>query len=141
MNLTRLAIRIYEKAEEEATPEYEFKTLMWDFLSKCTVSIVKSHLLDGACYYNQKTKEMDIRLPKLLSYLRANRDLRSIRKLTFDLKHVLQAEKINGTVKDALGNYKSCPTWRYKEDRDNFVITLNQGQELLELEDKNDEED
>ena len=141
MNLTRLAIRIYEKAEEEATPEYEFKTLMWDFLSKCTVSIVKSHLLDGACYYNQKTKEMDLRLPKLLSYLRANRDLRSIRKLTFDLKHVLQAEKINGTVKDALGNYKSCPTWRYKEDRDNFVITLNQGQELLELEDKNDEED
>ena len=114
---------------------------MWDFLSKCTVSIVKSHLLDGACYYNQKTKEMDIRLPKLLSYLRANRDPRSIRKLTFDLKHVLKAEKINGTVKDALGKYKSCPTWRFKEDRENFVITLNQGQELLELEDKNDEED
>ena len=53
---------------------------------------------------------MDIRLYKLLEYLRANRDPRSTRKLTFDLKHVLKAEKINGTVKDAHGKYKSCPT-------------------------------
>jgi len=84
---------------------------------------------------------MDIRLPKLLSYLRANRDPRSIRKLTFDLKHILKAEKINGTVKDALGTYKSCPTWRYKEDRANFVVTINQGQKQLLLEEENNEED
>ena len=141
MNLNRLAIRIYEKAEEEATPEYEFKTIMWDFLSKCTVSIIKSDLLDGACYYNEKTKEMDIRLPKLLSYLRANRDPRSIRKLTFDLKHILNAEKINGTVKNAVGKYKSCPTWRFKESRENFVITINQGQKQLQLEEAKNEED
>jgi hypothetical protein len=141
MNLARLAIRNYEKAEEEATPEYEFKMLMWDFLSKCTVSIIKSDLLDGACYYNQKTKEMDIRLPKLLSYLSANRDRRSIRKLTFDLKHILKAKKINGTVKNALGKLKSCPTWRFKEDRENFVVTINQGQKQLLLEEENNEED
>ena len=131
MNLNRLEKRIYEKAEEEATPEYEFKALIWDFLNKCTVSIVKSHLLDGACYWNQKTKEMDIRLYKLVSYLKTNRDFRPIRKLTFDLKHILNAEKINGKVKNAFGNEKSCPTWRFKEDRENFVITLNQGQEQL----------
>jgi hypothetical protein len=140
MNLARLAIRNYEKAEEEATPEYEFKILMWDFLSKCTVSIIKSDLLDGACYYNQKTKEMDIRLPKLLSYLKANRDPRSITKLTFDLKHVLKAEKINGTVKNTHGKYKSCPTWRFKEARENFVVTINQGQKQLLLEEENNEE-
>ena len=138
--MERLKKRIYEKAEEEATPEYEFKILMWDFLSKCTVSIIKSDLLDGACYYNQKTKEMDIRLPKLLSYLRANRDPRSIRKLTFDLKHVLKAEKINGTVKNTHGKYKSCPTWRFKEARENFVVTINQGQKQLLLEEENNEE-
>ena len=138
--MERLRKRIYEKAEEEATPEYEFKTIMWDFLSKCTVSIIKSDLLDGACYYNEKTKEMDIRLPKLLSYLRANRDPRSIRKLTFDLKHILKAEKINGTVKNAVGKYKSCPTWRFKEKRENFVVTINQGQKQLQLEDKNEED-
>jgi hypothetical protein len=141
MNLARLAIRNYEKAEEEATPEYEFKMLMWDFLSKCTVSVIKSDLHDGACYYNQKTKEMDIRLPKLLSYLSANRDRRSIRKLTFDLKHILKAKKINGTVKNALGKLKSCPTWRFKEDRENFVVTINQGQKQLLLEEENNEED
>ena len=141
MNLARLAIRNYEKAEEEATPEYEFKILMWDFLSKCTVSVIKSDLHDGACYYNQKTKEMDIRLPKLLSYLSANRDRRSIRKLTFDLKHILKAKKINGTVKNALGKLKSCPTWRFKEDRENFVVTINQGQKQLLLEEENNEED
>ena len=141
MMMERMKKRIHEKAEEEATPEYEFKMLLWDFLSKCTVSIIKSDLLDGACYYNQKTKEMDIRLPKLLSYLRANRDLRSIRKLTFDLKHILKAEKVNGTVKNALGKYKSCPTWRFKEDRENFIVTINQGQKQLQIEEKNNEED
>ena len=141
MNLARLAIRNYEKAEEEATPEYEFKMLMWDFLSKCTVSVIKSDLHDGACYYNQKTKEMDIRLSKLLSYLSAIRDRRSLRKLTFDLKHILNAEKVNGQVKNALGKLKSCPTWRFKEDRENFVVTINQGQKQLLLEEENNEED
>jgi hypothetical protein len=140
MMMERLKKRIYEKAEEEATPEYEFKTLMWDFLRRCSVSIEKSDLLDGACYYNQKTKEMDIRLYKLLEYLRANRDPRSTRKLTFDLKHVLKADKINGTVKNVHGKYKSCPTWRFKEDRENFLITLNQGQKQLQIEEKNNEE-
>ena len=141
MNLKRLAIRNYEKAEEEATPEFEFKTLMWDFLSKCTVSVIKSDLHDGACYYNLKTKEMDIRLPRLISYLKANRDPRTLRKLTFDLKHVLNAEKINGTVKNALGKYKSCPTWRFKEKRENFVVTINEGQKQLKLEEDKNEED
>ena len=141
MNLNRLAIRNYEKAEEEATPEFEFKTLMWDFLSKCTVSVIKSDLHDGACYYNLKTKEMDIRLPRLISYLKANRDPRTLRKLTFDLKHILNAEKINGTVKNALGKYKSCPTWRFKEKRENFVVTINEGQKLLKLEEDKNEED
>ena len=140
MNLARLAIRNYEKAEEEATPEYEFKMLIWDFLSKCTVSVIKSDLHDGACYYNQKTKEMDIRLSKLLSYLSAIRDRRSLNKLTFDLKHILKAEKVNGQVKNAHGKYKSCPTWRFKEDRENFVVTINQGQKQLLLEEENNEE-
>ena len=140
MNLARLAIRNYEKAEEEATPEYEFKMLIWDFLSKCTVSVIKSDLHDGACYYNQKTKDMDIRLSKLLSYLSAIRDRRSLNKLTFDLKHILKAEKVNGQVKNAHGKYKSCPTWRFKEDRENFVVTINQGQKQLLLEEENNEE-
>ena len=139
--MDRLEKRIYEKAEEESTPEYEFRALIWDFLNKCTVSVVKSHLLDGACYWNQATKEMDIRLYKLLDYLRANRDFRPIRKLTFDLKHILNAEKINGTVKNNHGIYKSCPTWRFKEDRENFIITLTPEQKKLQTKEQRNEED
>ena len=83
---------------------------------------------------------MDIRLSKLLSYLIAIRDRRSLNKLTFDLKHILKAEKVNGQVKNAHGKYKSCPTWRFKEDRENFVVTINQGQKQLLLEEENNEE-
>jgi len=36
--------------------------------------------------------------------------------------------------------YKSCPTWRFKEDRENFVVTINQGQKQLLLEEENNEE-
>ena len=139
--MERLEKRIYEKAEEEATPEYEFKILIWDFLSKCTVSIIKSDLLDGACYYNQETKEMDIRIHKLMEYLKANRDFRPIRKIAFDLKHLLKAEKINGKVKDTFGKEKSCPTWRFKENPKNFVITLAPGQQQQQIENKKNEED
>ena len=138
MNLARLAIRNYEKAAEEATPEYEFKTLIRDFLSKCTVSVVKSHLLDGACYYNQETKEMDIRIHKLMEYLKANRDFRPMRKVCIDLKHLLKAKKLNGYVTNIFGKEKSCPTWRFKEDPENFTITVTPGQQ--QIEEKKDEE-
>jgi len=140
MNLARLAKRNYEKAAEESTPEYEFKALIQNFLNRCTVSIVKSHLLDGACYYNQETKEMEIRIHKLMDYLKANRDFRPVRKLTFDLKHLLKAKKVNGYVKNIFGKEKSCPTWRFKEDRENFIVTINQGQKQLQIKEKNNEE-
>ena len=43
-------------------------------------------------------------------------------------------------MKNAVGKYKSCPTWRFKEKRENFVVTINQGQKQLQLEDKNEED-
>jgi hypothetical protein len=82
---------------------------------------------------------MDIRIHKLMEYLKANRDFRPIRKIAFDLKHLLKAEKINGKVKDTFGKDKSCPTWRFKEDRENFIITLAPGQQ--QIENKKNEED
>jgi hypothetical protein len=137
MNIGRLSKMSYEKAEEEATPEYEFKTLIRDFVNKCTVSIVRSDLLDGACYYNEETKEMDIRLHKLMEYLKANRDFRPMKKVCFDLKKLLKARKVQGSVKNSFGKEKSCPTWRYEEDRENFIITVTPVQE--QIEDKKDE--
>ena len=137
MNISRLSRKSYEKAEEEATPQYEFKTLIRDFVNKCTVSIVRSDLLDGACYYNEETKEMDIRLHKLMEYLKANRDFRPMKKVCFDLKKLLKARKVQGSVKNSFGKEKSCPTWRYEEDRENFIITVTPVQE--QIEDKKDE--
>jgi hypothetical protein len=142
MNIGRLFKRSYEKAEEESTPEYEFKTLIRDFLNKCTVSVVRSHLLDGACYYDQETKEMDIKIHKLMEYLKANRDFRPMRKVCIDLRHLLKAKKVNGTVKDSFGKDKSCPTWRFKEDPKNFIITITADQEQQQqqqIEDKKDD--
>tara|TARA_R100001244_G_scaffold54538_1_gene47081 strand:- start:38 stop:568 length:531 start_codon:yes stop_codon:yes gene_type:complete len=138
MNIGRLTKRSYEKAEEESTPEYEFKTLIRDFLNKCTVSVVKSHLLDGASYYDEETKEVEIRIHKLMEYLKANRDFRPMKKVCFDLRHLLQATKVSGYVKNNFGKEKSCPTWRFKESRENFIVTLTPEQE--QIEDKKDEE-
>ena len=141
MNLGRLDRMSYEKAEEEATPEYEFKTLIRDFLNKCTVSVERSHLLDGACYYNQETKEVEIRIHRLMDYLKAIRDFRTLKKVCFDLKKMLNARKMpGGTVKDKFGKKTSCPTWRFKglKNKEDFKITETLDQK--QIEDKKDEE-
>jgi hypothetical protein len=53
------------------------------------------------------------------------------RELTFKITKILNGKKNNGKVLDRLGQEKSCPTWEYPEDKENFVITLN-GQEVME---------
>ena len=65
----RLAIRTYEEASEEAHHDFDFVSLMRDFLEKTTVSIDKWDLLEGACYYDQKKKLMHLRLDRLQQYL------------------------------------------------------------------------
>ena len=141
MNNDRLSRMSYEKAEEETTPEYEFKTLIRDFLNKCTVSVERSNLLDGACYYNQETKEVEIRIHRLMEYLKAIRDFRTLKKVCFDLKKMLNARKMpGGTVKDKFGKKTSCPTWRFKglKNKEDFQITTTLDQK--QIEDKKDEE-
>jgi len=138
MNIGRLDRMSYEKAEEEATPEYEFKTLIRDFLNKCTVSVIRSDLLDGACYYDEEAKKVEIRMPKLMEYLKASRDFRPLKKVCFDLKKMLNAKKVTGYVKDNLGKEKSCPTWRFEEKKENFRIIYNLAPD--QIEDKKDEE-
>ena len=140
MNISRLSRMSYEKAEEETTPEYEFKTLVRDFLNKCTVSVDRAHLLDGACYYDEKTKEVEIRIHRLMDYLKAIRDFRPMKKVCFDLRKMLNARKAQGTVRDKFGKEKSCPTWHFPEDRKNFIITETPNHKQQQIEDKKDEE-
>ena len=123
--------RGFEVASEEANIDFDFKVLMRDFLEKTTVSLDKADMLDGACFYDRKKQVMHFKLNKLQQYLQAARQPMHSRELTFKITKILNGKKNNGKVFDRLGQEKSCPTWEYPEDRENFVITLN-GQEAME---------
>jgi len=120
----RLAIRTYEEASEEAHHDFDFKSLIRNFLKFSTVSIDKWDLLEGACYYDQKKKLMHIRLEKLQQYLNATRQPMKSAELTFKIAKILKGKKNNGKVKPKLGDERSCPTWTYPEDPENFVLTI-----------------
>ena len=123
--------RGFEVASEEANIDFDFKVLMRDFLEKTTVSLDKADMLDGACFYDRKKQVMHFKLNKLQQYLQAARQPMHSRELTFKITKILNGKKNNGKVFDRLGQEKSCPTWEYPEDKENFVITLN-GQEVME---------
>ena len=126
--------RGFEVASEEANIDFDFKVLMRDFLEKTTVSIDKADMLDGACFYDMKKKLMHFKLNKLQQYLQAVRQPMHSRELTFKITKILNGRKNNGKVKDRLGQERSCPTWEYPEDRDNFVITFNGNEAPQEIE-------
>jgi len=130
----RLSVRTYEEASDEAHHDFDFVSLMRTFLVKATVSINKWDLLDGACYYDQKKKLMHLRLDRLQQYLHATKQPMNTNELTFKLKHILKAEKCNGKVKTKVGTEKSCPTWTYPEDPENFVLTIEGKESLKEIE-------
>ena len=123
--------RGFEVASEEANIDFDFKVLMRDFLEKTTVSLDKADMLDGACFYDRKKQVMHFKLNKLQQYLQAARQPMHSRELTFKITKILNGKKNNGKVLDRLGQERSCPTWEYPEDKENFVITLN-GQEAME---------
>ena len=134
---SKLAIRSYEKATEEANVDYDFTVLIKDFLEKTTVSLNKADLIEGACYYDEKKKLMHFKLDKLQSYLTACRQPMNATELTYKITHILKGKKNNGKVKNRLGKEKSCPTWAYQESRDNFVITLDGSPNQKVIDDKN----
>jgi len=115
---------IFVEAPEEAHQDYNFVSLMRDFLQKTTVSLDKWDLLEGACYYDQKKKLMHIKLEKLQQYLNATRQPMKTQELTFKLKTILKGKRNNGKVKTKLGVERSCPTWTYPEDPENFILTV-----------------
>jgi hypothetical protein len=98
------------------------------------VSLDKADMLDGACFYDRKKQVMHFKLNKLQQYLQANRQPMHSRELTFKITKILNGRKNNGKVKDRLGQERSCPTWEYPEDRDNFIITFNGNEAPQELE-------
>ena len=115
---------IFVEAPPEAHHDHDFVSIIRDFYEKSTVSFDKWDLLEGACYYDQKKKLMHIRLERLQQYLNATRQPMKAAEITFKLKTILKGKKNNGKVKTKLGVEKSCSTWTYPEDRENFKVTI-----------------
>ena len=135
MQYERLEKRVKEKADEEASEEYEFKALVYDFIRKQTVSFLKEDLLENACYVDKKTSLLDFKLDNFMNYLKTQKINTPRRKITFKLKHFLQAEKINGTVFNKITNKKkSIPTWRFKSDPDKYEVLGDDAKPVIDYE-------
>ena len=82
-------------------------------------------MFNQGCYVNKETKELDFRLPNLMNYLKARNIKINVNELTFKLKEILKARKVNGTVYDeVLKQNKSCPTWRFEADTNEYVVQI-----------------
>ena len=51
------------------------------------------------------------------------------REIAFKIKTILKGEKSRGKIKNHVDKEKSCPTWFYPEERDNFTLTIK-GEEV-----------
>ena len=119
MQYERLENCLNEAADEEASEDFEFKSIIYSFVNKMTVSYNKEDLLKNACYVNKDTHELDFKLPSLMEYLKSNHIKIPANQLTLKLK------KINGTVYDeVLDKQRSYPTWRFKSDTDKYVVQI-----------------
>ena len=120
----RIDKRIHIEAAEEAQQDFDFIALVRDFLDKSQVSVDKSDLLEGACYYDQKKKVMHFRLERLSQYLNAIRQPMKAREIAFKIKTILKGNKSKSKIKNKMDKEKSCPTWYYPEEPENFTLTI-----------------
>ena len=130
---------LVEPADEEASEDFEFKSMIYTFIEKMTVSHFKKDLLQNGCYVNPDDFQMEFKLEHLISYLKAHHIKIPANQLTFKLKHVLKARKVNGKVYDtALKKYKSCPTWKFLSDPERYTVQITgKQQELIEHDNDN----
>ena len=125
MQYERLENCLNEAADEEASEDFEFKSIIYSFVNKMTGSYNKEDLLKNACYVNKDTHELDFKLPSLMEYLKSNHIKIPANQLTLKLKKIMGAKKINGTVYDeVLDKQRSYPTWRFKSDTDKYVVQI-----------------
>ena len=73
-------------------------------------------MLENACYVDKKTSLLDFKLDNFMEFLKTQKINTPRRKVTFKLKHFLQAEKVNGVVNKRTLKRVSVPTWRFKSD-------------------------
>ena len=119
----RLEKRVFEEADEEASDDNEFKIMVYSFIRKATVSFGQDALLDGGCYVDQKTHDLHFKLNRLVEYFRSQKDNTSVKKICFNLKHIMKAKKLNGKVyNDVTKKEVSCPTWHFISDTEQYSV-------------------
>ena len=130
----RLDKRVYEEADEEASDDNEFKIMVYSFIRKSTVSFDDGALLEGGCYVNEKTHDLQFRLNRLVEYFRSQKDNTSVKKICFNLKHIMKAKKLNGKVYNSVTKKEvSCPTWHFIAETEQYSV-LGDNAKKVEIE-------
>ena len=97
--------------------------MVYSFIRKSTVSFDDGALLEGGCYVNEKTHDLQFRLNRLVEYFRSQKDNTSVKKICFNLKHIMKAKKLNGKVYNSVTKKEvSCPTWHFASDPDQYSV-------------------
>jgi len=119
----RLDKRQLEEASEEASDDHEFKSKVYAFIRKATVSYDEAALLDGGCYVDRKTNDLHFKLERFMEYLKSQKDNTSQKQVCFNLKHIMQAKNLRGKVRNKVSKKDvSCPTWHFESDPEQYTV-------------------
>ena len=116
--------RNIEEAETEADEDQDIRDWFEAFVSATAAYTERANLLQGVCYYNMETKELEFRLDLFIKYLRVQRVTISRPKLISRLKRILKASKKHATITIS-GKENRLTVWRipdYTVPEDKLVI-------------------
>ena len=116
--------RNIEEAETEADEDQDIRDWFESFVSATAAYTERANLLQGVCYYNMETKELEFRLDLFIKYLRVQRVTISRPKLISRLKRILKASKKHATITIS-GKENRLTVWRipnYTVPEDKLVI-------------------
>jgi len=117
--------RNIEEADEEADEDQDIRDWFEDFVSATAAYTERANLLQGVCYYNMETKELEFRLDLFIKYLRVQKINISRPKLISRLKRILKAKKKHATITNDFKEESKITTWtipNYTVPKDKLVI-------------------
>ena len=116
--------RNIEEADEEADENQDVKDWLDSFVNATAAYTERANLLQGVCYYDMETKELQFRMDLFIKFLRAQRINLSRPKLISRLKRILNAQRKKSTI--TVGKKETRLTvWRipnYDVNEDHLVI-------------------
>ena len=120
--------RNVEEADEEADENQDIRDWLDSFVNATAAYTERANLLQGVCYYDMETKELQFRMDLFIKFLRAQRITLSRPKLISRLKRILKAQRKKSTITVGEGKEKKetrLTVWRipnYNVNEENLVI-------------------